>query len=165
MREGDGGVNSSRYQKLLVVCWVALVFGGGRAEEVVANLGYMDPRLFVGFVVRRVVPLVTIGAEGLNETAEGTSSKSQSVSAVFDDTAGSRLPNSPKPNRCPPLLSNYSQPAHPTRLNCPIPPTPRCSLPLIPYLSGFWHLAAVAAAFPKLTSQPASYSSTHSHPR
>jgi hypothetical protein len=47
--------------------------------------------VFVGFVVGRVVPLVTVGAEGLNEAAEGTSSKSRSVSAVFRRHRGSQI--------------------------------------------------------------------------
>lgn len=43
MREGDGGVDSPRYQRLLLGCWVALVYGGRGAEK--ANLVYVDPRL------------------------------------------------------------------------------------------------------------------------
>jgi len=37
MQEGDESVNPSRYRRLLVVCWVPLVFRGGGAEQVVAQ--------------------------------------------------------------------------------------------------------------------------------
>ena len=105
---------------------------------------------------------------GVNEAlivAGGNTSRSQSVSGVFvhnqTTPRGSWLRPPLKFTQTPPTLSDCSHhalPTHSTRLNYPLPTTPR-SFPLISHLA-----AAAAVGFPKPTSQPALNSSPYPYP-
>jgi hypothetical protein len=152
MQEGDKNVNPLRAQRVLAVCWNALVFRGGGGSHSEPRLS-RSQSVFVHFVAGRVAPLVIIGAEELNEAVEGTSSKSHSVSAVFvpgrttpQESSFDQLPNLPKPSgggknlvQIQERLRGFSSTSQVSRLRptskfnrCPPPPLADYSQPVDP---------------------------------